>query len=137
MGNSILNESTKRCIAILSPILVIISSWRRMTEDNCVEKCGDKRSSRRSKNYIRDKVPRVPSFDEISHIVITWIPHHSIQISRRHVARDSLAYFGDDKVVIYIFSRPRRVAISLQSNWSGMKFNVSKLIMNHNSFRCL
>lgn len=37
-----------------------------MTEDNCVEKCGDKRSSRRSKNYIRDKVPRVPSFDEIS-----------------------------------------------------------------------
>lgn len=45
MENSILNESTKRCIAILSPILVIISSWRRMTEDNCVEKCGDKRSS--------------------------------------------------------------------------------------------
>lgn len=121
------NESKKHCIAILSPILVIISSWRRMTEDNCVEKCGDKRSSsRRLKNYIRDKVPRVASFDEISHIVITWIPHHSIQISRRHVARDSLAYFEDDKVVIYIFARPRRVAISLQSNWSGIKFNVSK-----------
>lgn len=64
-------------------------------------------------------------------------PHHSIQISRRHVARDSLAYFEDDKVVIYIFARSRRVAISLQSNRSGIKFNVSKLIMNHNSFRCL
>lgn len=54
---------------------------------------------------------------------VSWIPHHSVQISRRHVARDSLPYFEDDKVVIYIFAC--RVAISLQSNWSGIKFNVS------------
>lgn len=53
-----------------------------------------------------------------------------IQISRRHVARDSLAYFEDDKVVIYILVRPRRVAISLQSNWPGIKSNVPS-IMNY------
>lgn len=87
-----------------------------MTEVNCAEKRGPLGDRR-----IIYAILRVQSFDEVS-----WIPHHSVQISRRHVARDSLPYFEDDKVVIYIFARPRRVAISLQSNWSGIKFNVSK-----------
>lgn len=75
-----------------------------------------------------NRLLRVLSPDEISYgIRWTRLPPARITVYRFRngtLLVTALAYFVDDKVVVYILAWSRRVAISLQSKRSEIKFNI-------------